>query len=279
MGTIIVHRTTKTKDFTQLANDVFRESRLSYKAKGILVQCLSLQNGWNFSAKRLMANATDGERSVLAGLKELEELGYLKRTPAREDGHITGMIYEVFERPFCEPNADTPDTVCPQVQNVDVENVDVENAVHINITNNKKTIKRNIEEKEIYIKEKEEGSESKARKTTHSEEFEMLWSAYPRKQGKQGAYKAYIKALKDGDTFEEMMDGIRRYVEYIEAEGTPMQYVKMGQTFFNGRCWNDEFVSTKTARRTSQPVFDRQPQSSADYYLQMIKDGRFDDDE
>lgn len=74
-----------------------------------------------------------------------------------------------------------------------------------------------------------------------AEEFENLWSVYPKKQGKSVAFKAYEKAKKNGTTAEEVLKGIEAYNDYIHANNIPMQYVKMGSTFFSQRSWQDDW--------------------------------------
>ena len=75
--------------------------------------------------------------------------------------------------------------------------------------------------------------------------FEALWSLYPKKQGKTDALNAYRRALKDGVTDEQIKTGIEAYVAHLKANGTEMQYIKMGGTFFNQRCWNDDYTIQK----------------------------------
>lgn len=72
-------------------------------------------------------------------------------------------------------------------------------------------------------------------------EFENLWSMYPKKQGKDKAYRYYERARKSGTTYEEVEQGILAYKESIRANGTDMQYVKMGSTFFSQKSWADDW--------------------------------------
>lgn len=72
-------------------------------------------------------------------------------------------------------------------------------------------------------------------------EFESLWSMYPKKQGKDKAYGYYERARKSGTTYEEVEQGILAYTESIKANGTDMQYVKMGSTFFSQKSWADDW--------------------------------------
>ena len=77
------------------------------------------------------------------------------------------------------------------------------------------------------------------------EEFEKLWKIYPRKQGKAKAldkYKKYRTSKKsDYCTYEEVLKGIEKYNAHIKATGMDAQFIKHGDTFFNGRCWLDEY--------------------------------------
>lgn len=77
-------------------------------------------------------------------------------------------------------------------------------------------------------------------------EFKALWDKYPRKEGKQAAFKAYKKARKDGIPAETIEAGINRYIAHIAAQKTERQYIKQGSTWFNGRCWEDEYSTGTT---------------------------------
>ena len=72
-------------------------------------------------------------------------------------------------------------------------------------------------------------------------EFETLWNLYPKKQGKDRAFKSYQTARKSGTTYEEVEQGIFAYKDYIKANGIDAQYVKMGSTFFSQKSWSDDW--------------------------------------
>lgn len=77
------------------------------------------------------------------------------------------------------------------------------------------------------------------------EEFETLWALYPRKQGKQDAFKKYIKYRNDKDdpvTFEEVKSGIENYNFYISKNELDINFVKMGSTWFNQKSWEDDYT-------------------------------------
>ena len=74
-----------------------------------------------------------------------------------------------------------------------------------------------------------------------SERFEILWKDYPRKEGKKKAFASYKRALKNGVTDEEIMEGLEKYNQYIKKEKTDRKYIAHGSTWFNENRWQDEY--------------------------------------
>ncbi|MFC8833372.1 hypothetical protein ACFT8V_09265 [Streptomyces griseoincarnatus] len=86
--------------FTQIANGLFRDSRLSYKAKGIFGYVSTHQDGWQVTLAHLVAVGPDGREAVRAGLKELERYGYLIRERLRRpNGTLGEVVYSITDRP------------------------------------------------------------------------------------------------------------------------------------------------------------------------------------
>ena len=77
-----------------------------------------------------------------------------------------------------------------------------------------------------------------------SDEFEKLWSMYPRKDGKKAAKAAYESAVKKGTTFSEVEKGIKDYIAYLKRENLQPKYIKKGDTYFRGEHWTDEYDFT-----------------------------------
>lgn len=97
---IPVFRVSKNRDFTVIANSVFKDRRLSAKAKGILVEVLSLPENWDYTLKGLTTLFSDGIDSIRQGIKELEENGYIVRERKRDArGRLGGMEYVIYETP------------------------------------------------------------------------------------------------------------------------------------------------------------------------------------
>lgn len=93
----------------------------------------------------------------------------------------------------------------------------------------------------VPVSDSDNKSSSKKNKS-YEKEFDEIWELYPKKQGKTKAKEKYIKARKEGTTKEEVENGIKNYVRYIEATRTEDQYIKHGSTYFNNRCWLDEYT-------------------------------------
>ena len=95
-----VFRVDKSRDFTVVANCIFKDRSLSAKAKGILVEMLSLPKSWDFTLKGLTTLFTDGIDSIRQGINELEARGYIVRERKRDArGRLGGMEYVIYETP------------------------------------------------------------------------------------------------------------------------------------------------------------------------------------
>lgn len=66
------------------------------------------------------------------------------------------------------------------------------------------------------------------------EEFEVAWSAYPKRPGasKADSLKAWSARIKAGATPEEILAGVKRYSAYVAAQQTEPEFIKQPATFF-----------------------------------------------
>ena len=103
----MIVRANRHDRFTVVPNDAIRDDRLSWKARGILVYLLSQPDGWRAKSSHLWTQAPNGRDAVRAGLKELEDAGYLiRRRYQNAAGHwITDQI--IHEYPVNNPG-DSP---------------------------------------------------------------------------------------------------------------------------------------------------------------------------
>ena len=73
-------------------------------------------------------------------------------------------------------------------------------------------------------------------------EFETIWKLYPRKKSKKNALRHYIVARKSGTQYDDVLNGLYAYLDYIKREKIETQFIKHGSTWFNQECWNDEYL-------------------------------------
>lgn len=105
-----VFRVEKTRDYTVMANHHLRNTELSLKAKGLLSLMLSLPEEWDYTTKGLSRICKDGVDSICAGVRELEEHGYVVRERIRNpNGQLGAIEYTILEQPrTSEPKRENP---------------------------------------------------------------------------------------------------------------------------------------------------------------------------
>lgn len=87
-------------NFVTVHKNFIHDNTISWKAKGILLYLLSRPDDWQIYETELVKHTRDGLSSLKSGIKELEEVGYIKRTRKRDDkGRLKEYEYAVFEHP------------------------------------------------------------------------------------------------------------------------------------------------------------------------------------
>ena len=83
-----------------MSNHHLRDKSLSLKAKGLLSLMLSLPEEWDYTTKGLARICKDGVDSICAGVRELEEHGYVIRQRVRNpNGQLGAIEYTILEQP------------------------------------------------------------------------------------------------------------------------------------------------------------------------------------
>ena len=110
-----VFRIEKTRDYTVMANHHLRNTELSLKAKGLLSLMLSLPEEWDYTTKGLARICKDGVDSICAGVRELEDHGYVVRERIRNpNGQLGAIEYTILEQPrTSEPKREKPERENP----------------------------------------------------------------------------------------------------------------------------------------------------------------------
>jgi hypothetical protein len=140
-----IFRTAKRENpYAQIDKTVLNDTRLSWKAKGLMAFLLSKPDTWEINIKNLIRQAKDGKEAVYSGINELIKFGYIVRTEFRSNGRFSQIVYLIYENPqlakalnsTCSmeesrpiqqnstktPFPENPDTAKPETASPDTEN-------------------------------------------------------------------------------------------------------------------------------------------------------------
>ncbi|MGW2826517.1 hypothetical protein ACWC24_36880 [Streptomyces sp. NPDC001443] len=124
--------------FTQVANGLFRDTQLSFKAKGLFGLLSTHQGGWRMTVADIARRGRDGDSAVKSGLKELAKHGFLVRERERgPDGTLGAAAYFITDLPALQSSRSQPESVFPPVDDPTLADRSTKN------TNRKKTNKQN----------------------------------------------------------------------------------------------------------------------------------------
>lgn len=101
-------KSSRNQNFTVIYQEVAQHESMSMEARGLLLFMLSLPENWDYHKSWLEDQCPGWGRDKLAKvLKELEEKGYLIRTPKRsEDGKkLSGWDWEVLAESALAPDS------------------------------------------------------------------------------------------------------------------------------------------------------------------------------
>ena len=218
----IIRNKNKEK-YTVVDSAILKNKNLSLKARGMLLTLLSLPDDWEFSENGLETLFCDGLTAIKTALKELEKNGYLQRKQIRDNkGKFLQNEWIIYETPIMEqPILENPITEKPMLEN--------------DTQSNTKELNNNI------CSSKDEQDNSPLKETELADNFDKIWKLYPRKDGKNTAYRHY-KAWLEGKMYagrkikldnKQMWYATKKYADLVEREKIDKQYIKMGSTFFN----------------------------------------------
>ena len=112
-------REKKERDYTVINNTILKDTRISWKAKGLFCYLLSLPKDWNICMNDLQNRAKDGIDGLKSAVKELKEYGYLiQKRNKDEKGRFLKTVYIIVENPQVEN---------PQLLNTNIQNTKREN--------------------------------------------------------------------------------------------------------------------------------------------------------
>jgi hypothetical protein len=209
-------------DFFIAPNEWMRDPNLSFKAKGLLAYFLTHNAGYTIAFSQIVAQTADGKSAIRTAVEELVEQGYLvtNRT-VNERGFNAGLAY-ILVNP--STSAKTSLSENPTLENPTLEN-------------------RTAYKKNNSIKEEQEIKNSSSNDfegRSVQDLFDEWYSHYPRKTGKQDAYRQFVKALKLV-SFEKLLAGVIRFANDPNQHPKVLSSkIKHPATWLSKGCWDDE---------------------------------------
>lgn len=99
MPTIRMNREQMQGGYTVLPNQILRTREMSYKARYLLAQMLSMSEAWQYTVAGMAKVCGMGRDAVRTAMVELETLGYLVRSQSRANGRFSHNVYIIREEP------------------------------------------------------------------------------------------------------------------------------------------------------------------------------------
>jgi len=72
-------------------------------------------------------------------------------------------------------------------------------------------------------------------------DFNLIYDAYPKKQGKKNGIEKLEKIITTQLMFDEVLEGSKKYKKHCLNKSIEKQYIKQFSTWVNGAHWNDEY--------------------------------------
>lgn len=255
--------------FTIVSNGFARDSRLTFKARGIGLYLLSHAEGFRSTAASIAHANGCGEDQVYAGLKELQTLGYLRRDRERDErGRVGGADYVITDHVDPHLLRETPTGQTPTGKT----------RVHkkTNSTEDQKTedvtpsptaaaVRNAQPDPGLALPGMPPAPVKTRSKPGHDEAdavFDQWWTAYPRKVEKRAARKAWDKVLREHRTDPEtLILEAKRYADVFAGS----RFIKHPGTWLNGDCWLDELVTPSDLVAASNKHTPYSDDPNADY--------------
>ena len=229
----------RSKGFTVIYNSALQDPRLSLKTIGLFAVMQSFPDNWEYSVSGLAARVRVGRDAVRSCLKELEDAGYLVREQQHgPGGKFAGTVYTLLDEVPAEkqPLTENPSTVetagksplteKPTTVKPSPVQPSSENRPQVNKHLSKETLSNNP------IAPK--GAQAS------DELFEKFWAAYPKKQNRAAALRAWAKLCPDSELCRVMVDALlwqRNTDQWRQDNG---RFIPSPASWLRGRRWEDE---------------------------------------
>lgn len=131
----------KKHGYTITDNQIIKDERLSWKARGIFQYLWAMPDDWNFYVDEVAKHSKDGIKALKSGLLELEKYGYLKRIRIRDK---KGLFSEMSWKLSDTGNLSISTIFGPTDNSIDGKNGPTDNGTLLNKnnTNKKETLNK-----------------------------------------------------------------------------------------------------------------------------------------
>lgn len=208
--------------YTIIRDDVLRDDRLSYRARGVLAAILSRPDNWTTTAERMVIKSGEGRDAIRTALKELETAGYIQRVKVQNDKGLWSTVTMVFDgvrteaQPETDSQASVTDSQAPETGKP---------------TTGKPTVGFSGP-----IKDNHQG-QPKDPKPDPLARFPEFYENYPRHTARGDAEKAWVKAIKIAEP-QSLIEAAAAFAD--RARGSDPKFIAHPATWLNGKRWLDE---------------------------------------
>lgn len=225
----------KRSGFVTVTNDLARDKRLSFKARGLMLLILSHSGEWNVTASWLEEQGLEGREAIRSGLNELKALNYARYDTITDgSGRFSGARWTFYEEPAdCAPEVGEPIDSSPNVGNPIIgtpspseDNRTEDNSLENNVQ--KPPLIPQLGMNEKWLKRRAEADQA-----------EQLYALYPKKVAKPEAIRAISKALKR-EGFEKLCVAVAEFAKaWAGVPALEMGYCPYPASWFNKARYND----------------------------------------
>lgn len=271
----IVHHFDYQHSFTMVPNQILRDSRLSWGARGLMAFIVNQKPGYSLSRDELVTASPMGRKGLKTIIDELREFGYLEISQSRECGKFGAsiMVTKLPSVSHSEPLTGLPSTVAPSTVS---EHTPLNTKV-INNTNLPPIVPRGNDvacatetlrsgaltdcdelgteaileikpdtrqhwRKATEVVQVSSANTSQEPQNAPLSDFDTFWALFPRRVGKKAAERAWRAVERRGES-QEAIEGMRAYAAAFAQSGTELKYVPHPSTWLNRRGWEDDIAA------------------------------------
>lgn len=298
----IIHHFDYQHSFTMVPNQILRDSRLSWGARGLIAFIVSQKPGYSLSRQELIEASPMGRMGVKSLIDELQELGYLEISQSRESGKFGAsvMVAKLPTVSHSEPLSGLPSAVQPSTVSLHTPL----NTKVINNTNLPPIVPRTVEVAQVTeplradaladydelgteaIVKLKPGTQQNWRKAGEVvqvsnantpqkpqnaplSDFDTFWALVPRRVGKKAAERAWRSVERRGES-QEAIDGMRAYARAFAQSCTDLKYVPHPSTWLNRRGWEDDLEAVFPSQKPRMTEWE-QKAAQMGYDLSVLK--------